>query len=229
MRAGCKESGENMKKIYSNRGFSLIEVLVAMAVLGIALVALLHANATCVRNSISTRVLFEASLLAQEKMNELEVNGYQLSEDSEELLLETEAEEEYTRYYDEGDFEIEDYYDETLEWREEYLWQVFLDQTDLDGIAKITVVVYNQIFEERVPPIELVAWVPYDEFVNSPNRGAMYRIMQEVLWFFINDDQDDIYIAFKGNEYAGFFGILPPKGLQKLVATEMVIRSKFRK
>jgi prepilin-type N-terminal cleavage/methylation domain-containing protein len=152
-------------KMNSSKGFSLIEVLAAMAVLSIALVALLHAHANSVRNTVSMRILLQASMLAQEKMNELEATGYEL-EDPEEYELESESEEndlEYLRLYQEDDFENETF-DESLNWREEYHWQVFIDETDYDNIAKLTVIVISTLFEDKVPPVELISWIPYGGF-----------------------------------------------------------------
>ncbi len=71
--------------------------------------------------------------------------------------------------------------------------------------------------------------ITYDEYINGSDRTTMYRLMQKVFWFFENDDKDDVYMVFKDNEYAGFFCLMPPKGLQKLTATEMVLRTKFKK
>ena len=152
------------QKMNSRKGFSLIEVLAAMAVLSIALVALLHAHANSVRNTVSMRILLQASMLAQEKMNELEAIGYVL-EDPEEFEIEAENDDEvdYERLYEEDVFENETF-DESLDWREEYQWQVFIDETDYENIAKLTVVVISTLFEDKVPPVELVSWIPYGGF-----------------------------------------------------------------
>ena len=151
-------------KTNSRTGFSLIEVLAAMAVLSIALVALLSAQANSVRNTVSMRILLQASMLAQEKINELEATGYQL-EDPEEIELEAknDGDQVYQRLYLEDDFKNETF-DESLDWREEYQWQVFIDETDYDNIAKLTVVVISTLFEDKVPPVELVSWIPYGGF-----------------------------------------------------------------
>ncbi|MCK5849054.1 MAG: hypothetical protein KAH01_07670 [Caldisericia bacterium] len=73
--------------------------------------------------------------------------------------------------------------------------------------------------------------ISYDEYTNGPQQDSMYRLTLEVLWFFMNSDQDHVYMIFKNNEYAGFFCLLHPNKfkLQKLTATEMVIRNKFKK
>ena len=173
------------QKMNSRKGFSLIEVLAAMAVLSIALVALLHAHANSVRNTVSMRILLQASMLAQEKMNELEATGYVL-EDPEEFEIEAENDDEvdYERLYEEDVFENETY-DESLDWREEYQWQVFIDETDYENIAKLTVVVISTLFEDKVPPVELVSWIPYggfekdededeDDENSAPRPGSRY-------------------------------------------------------
>lgn len=142
-------------------GFSLIEVMVALAVISIALVALLNTYANSLTSAITTRVLLQASILAQEKMNELELSGYVL-EEGEEIDVATE-EDEYLRLYEEGQFE-NDTLDEHLDWREEYFWEVYIDEGDISGISKLTISVYNDIFKKRVPPVELVTWISYEGF-----------------------------------------------------------------
>ena len=71
--------------------------------------------------------------------------------------------------------------------------------------------------------------ISYDELINSPQQDTMYKVVQRVAWFFGNSDQDDVYLIFKNNEYAGFFCLIPPSIIQKLVATEMKIRTKFKR
>ncbi|WP_426750728.1 type IV pilus modification PilV family protein [Myxococcus sp. Y35] len=62
-----------MKRI---RGFTLLEVVVALAILGLALMAIFDLNAGAVANHVYTKRLTVASLLARSKMTDLEQELY---------------------------------------------------------------------------------------------------------------------------------------------------------
>lgn len=57
-----------------NRGFTFLEILIAIAVLGAAFTVLLTAHASAIRHEGSARRLMEATLLARQILTETEVN-----------------------------------------------------------------------------------------------------------------------------------------------------------
>ena len=59
-----------------NRGFTLLEVVVALAILGLALMAIFDLNAGAVSNHVYTKRLTVASLLARSKMTDIEQTLY---------------------------------------------------------------------------------------------------------------------------------------------------------
>ncbi|MBZ4417118.1 prepilin-type N-terminal cleavage/methylation domain-containing protein [Myxococcus sp. RHSTA-1-4] len=59
-----------------NRGFTLLEVVVALAILGLALMAIFDLNAGAVANHVYTKRLTVASLLARSKMTDIEQKLY---------------------------------------------------------------------------------------------------------------------------------------------------------
>jgi len=145
----------------------LIEVLVALAVLAVGLTALLTSHGNSVKNNVTIAVIYKGTMLAHEKIADLEVNSYELEEPDE---LEFDVDDyTYGRLHEEGEFENESD-DDLLDWREDYLWEVYIDETDLEGIGKLTVSVYNERFEERIPPITIVTWIPYEGFVDEDDE-----------------------------------------------------------
>lgn len=152
----------------NKRGFSLIEVLVALAVLTIGLTALLITHGNSVRNTVAVVVIYRATTLAQEKMAELEMNNYEL-EDPEELELEA-GDYYYSKLYEEGEFENESF-DRLLDWREDYLWEISIEETDLEGIGKLVVNVYNEVFRERIQSVEVVTWIPCQGFIEEEDES----------------------------------------------------------
>ena len=109
---------ENPKgKQPENAGFTLLEVMIAMAILAIALVAAFQSQSQSISMSGQARFLTTASLLAQGKMAELEA-----------LKPESVAS-------DSGDFG-EDYPD--------YAWQVEVADTGQESLRKIRLTVRNE-------------------------------------------------------------------------------------
>lgn len=58
-----------------NSGFTLLEVMVAMAILAIALVAVFHLQSQSISMSSESRFMTTASLLAQSKMADMEARA----------------------------------------------------------------------------------------------------------------------------------------------------------
>ena len=98
----------------SRAGFTLLEVLVAVAILAIAMVAILKANVQNLDALTTSRETTTASLLAASKLAEIEAAGVANWSESQ------------------GDFG-EDY--------PEYTWQVETTGTEVEGLERITVIV----------------------------------------------------------------------------------------
>ena len=98
-------------------GFTLLEVMVAVAIMAIALVAILKANVQSLDTLIETRARTTASMLAASKMAEVEAAG---AEDWSEFR---------------GDFG-EDY--------PGFTWQVETTPTELEGIIRVEVSVQRE-------------------------------------------------------------------------------------
>jgi len=105
-----------MKMLIRNRalGFTLLEVLVAVAILAIAMVAILKANVQSLDTLTRSRETSTASLLAAGKLAEVEAAGV--------------AKWSELR----GDFG-EDYPD--------YTWEVETSSTQVEGLVRVTVIV----------------------------------------------------------------------------------------
>ncbi|MEE9912928.1 MAG: type II secretion system minor pseudopilin GspI [Deltaproteobacteria bacterium] len=58
----------------ANAGFTLLEVMVAMSILAIALVAVFHLQSQSISMSSSSRFMTTAALLAQSKMTDIEAD-----------------------------------------------------------------------------------------------------------------------------------------------------------
>ena len=100
-------------------GFTLMEVMIAMAILAIALVAVFQLQTQSISMSTESRFITTAALLAQSKMVEIET-GTTLANHSED-----------------GDFGS--YYSQ-------YTWHLEVGDTELPQFKKIEVTVTNKLF-----------------------------------------------------------------------------------
>jgi len=96
---------------YRQGGFTLLEVMVAVAIIAIALTALLGSHSQSISLAGEAKFYTTASLLAQRKMAELELTGF------DDLVS------------DRGDFGEE---------FPGYRWEVKVDQADFEGFEEIT-------------------------------------------------------------------------------------------
>ncbi len=114
-------------------GFTLMEVMIAMAILAIALVAVFRSQSQSIAMASEGRFLTTASLLAQGKMADMErANPQDLSDAS-------------------GDFG-EDFSD--------YRWQVEVKDTALQYLKKIDVIVTNgKMAKNNVYQLELYRFI----------------------------------------------------------------------
>jgi len=107
-----------MKQRKSN-GFTLMEVMIAMAILAIALVAVFQLQSQSISMSTDSRFMTTAALLAQSKM------------------VEAEAGATLTNRIEDGDFGA-DY--------PQYFWRLEVGDTELTQFKKIEVTVTNKLF-----------------------------------------------------------------------------------
>ena len=103
-------------------GFTLMEVMIAMAILAIALVAVFQSQSQSISMSTDSRFMTTAALLAQSKM------------------VEVEAASTLDNYSDDGDFGP-DY--------PQYTWHLEVGDTQLPQFKKIDVTVTNKLFINR--------------------------------------------------------------------------------
>jgi general secretion pathway protein I len=107
-----------MKQRKAN-GFTLMEVMIAMAILAIALVAVFQLQSQSISMSTDSRFMTTAALLAQSKM------------------VEEEAGATLTNHKEDGDFGA-DY--------PQYIWRLEVSDTELAQFKKIQVTVTNKLF-----------------------------------------------------------------------------------
>ncbi len=105
-----------------SKGFTLMEVMIAMAVLAIALVAVYQLQSQSISMATDSRFMTTAALLAQSKMVEIETDS-SLSNTS-----------------DSGDFGT-DY--------PQYTWHLEITDTQMPQFKKIQVTVTNKLFIRR--------------------------------------------------------------------------------
>jgi len=147
-------------------GFTFLEVLVALAVLSISIVALLNCHSLGLKHYLYSQIISRATLLAEEKINEIEAKGLQEIDDEE-----AEEYENGLRYVvEEGEFyDEEQYADDPYEerrqptWRQDYWWSTIIEETEFEGVRKITVEVFSRRFIRESVDID-----PWDEEQISP-------------------------------------------------------------
>lgn len=104
------------------KGFTLMEVMVAMAILAIALVAVFHLQSQSISMATDSRFMTTASLLAQSKM------------------VEAETASTLSNQTDTGDFGPD---------FPQYTWRTQISDTQLAQFKKIEVTVTNNLFIRR--------------------------------------------------------------------------------
>ena len=115
-------------------GFTLLEVMIAMAILAIALVAVFQSQSQSISMAGSSRFLTTASLLAQSKMTEIE------AVDMKDVKTEN------------GDFG---------EGFPDYIWRVEVKDTELENVKKIEMTVtHNRMMRNNNYLLELYRFVP---------------------------------------------------------------------
>ncbi len=145
--------GPSAIRMETREGFTFLEVLVALAVISISIVALLNSHTISLRNYLYSQILSRGTLLAEEKINKMEAKGI--------TEMENEEAEEYENglryvleqgeFYDEEETEIYQ-----PEWRWDYWWLSTVEETEYEGVQKITVEVFSRRLVRR--PTDVDPW-----------------------------------------------------------------------
>jgi general secretion pathway protein I len=106
----------------NTKGFTLMEVMIAMAILAVALVAVFQSQSQSISMSTDSRFMTTAALLAQSKMAEVEAGS----------ILDTNSKD--------GDFGT-DYPD--------YTWRLDIGDTQIPKFRRIEITVKNDLFINR--------------------------------------------------------------------------------
>ena len=102
-----------------DKGFTLMEVIFAVAIMGISLITLLGLQIKTIRLQQVSNRTEEATLLAQEKITR--------------KMLEITSNPSLAQYFEEGDFEEEEF--------ESYHWEYTLSTTEVDSLFRIDLMV----------------------------------------------------------------------------------------
>ncbi len=108
-----------------NNGFTLIEVMIAIAIIAIALVVILHSYGLGVSMANESQDFSLATLFAQEKMAEIEMEGFpEIGEK-------------------EGDFgeEYPSGSETLLGWRPRFTWKEIVAETPMEELRKVTLTI----------------------------------------------------------------------------------------
>ena len=125
-------------------GFTLLEVIVSLAIMGVGLVAVLEAYGAAMRLSVQDEFLTTATLLATGKMQEVMKETY------------------ITVGTDEGAFGDE---------FEDFRWTVEIADSEIEGLELVTVTVYWEA-AEREDYLVLTTALPYQEPEETEGAGT---------------------------------------------------------
>jgi prepilin-type N-terminal cleavage/methylation domain-containing protein len=135
-----------------SEGFTFLEILVALAVVSISIVVLLDCHTRSLKNYVHSQIISRATLLAEEKINEIQAKGFPEIDD-----MDAEEYDNGLRYIlEEGEFYDEDETERIQsEWRWDYWWRTLIEETEYEYVRKITVEVFSRQFvresEDRDP------------------------------------------------------------------------------
>lgn len=159
----------------TQRGFTLLEVLIALAIASLTLVTALATISTGQRNIAMTQLTTRASMLAREKLSEIEAAGYPDPDPGE--ALNANAELGDLIWIDEGEFvdeqELDPYDESPDEWRAGFYWQVIVESPpNMQGIRMVTVRIFTKQFRANK---QEARWPDYIE--------EDYRLLVEVVTY----------------------------------------------
>ncbi len=159
----------------TRRGFTLLEVLIALAIASLTLVTALATISTGQRNIAMTQLKTRASMLAREKLSELEAAGYPNPDAEEALNADSDLGD--LIWIDEGEFVEDDDldpFDESADqWRADFYWQVIVESPpNMEGIRMVTVRIFTKQFRATK---QEARWHDYIE--------EDYRLLVEVVTY----------------------------------------------
>jgi type II secretion system protein I len=131
-------------------GFTLLEVLIALAVASLTLVTALAAVGTAQRNATLAQLKSQACMLARAKMAELDAGDYPDPDPS--GAINPGAAADQLIWIEEGEFEETDtlFNSEPATWRSDFYWQTILESAPgMEGIRMLTVRVFAKRFRAR--------------------------------------------------------------------------------
>lgn len=131
-------------------GFTLLEVLIAMAVASLTLVTALAAVSTAQRNTALAQLKSQACMLARTKIAELDAGDY--PDPDPKTAINSGAAPDELIWINEGEFEAGDsLFDwQSATWRSDFYWQTILESAPgMEGIRMLTVRVFTKRFRAR--------------------------------------------------------------------------------
>jgi len=131
-------------------GFTLLEVLIALAVASLTLVTALATVGTAQRNTALAQLRSRGCMLAREKLAELEAGEY--PDPDPEKAVNRGAEADELVWIEEGEFELKKdiYGEQAITWRSDFYWQRIIESVPgVKGIRMVTVRVFTKRFRAR--------------------------------------------------------------------------------
>ncbi|MBN1916399.1 MAG: prepilin-type N-terminal cleavage/methylation domain-containing protein [Verrucomicrobia bacterium] len=157
------------------RGFTLLEVLVAMAITSLTLVTMLATIGVGQRNVALARLQSLGAMLAREKLAKVFVGDYPVLDPKE--AVNAGRENAPKVWIDEGEFieETPSWEEPPDAWRGDFYWQTIIEEpvdAEMEGLLVLTVRVYSKRFRARRDQREWVDYIDED-----------YRLLVEVVTY----------------------------------------------
>jgi type II secretion system protein I len=168
-----QRNGPARRTLRAAGGFTLLEVLIALAIVSLTLVTALASVSATQRNVALSQLRSRAAMLARQKLAELDAGEY--PDPDPKTAVNPGAEADELVWIDEGEFETEEdpFGDQAHTWRAEYYWQTILESAPgMEGIRMLTVRVFTKRFRARE---EEATWCDYIK--------EDYRLLIEVVTY----------------------------------------------
>ena len=130
----------------NNGGFSLVEVLCSILILGIGLVGMTQGITTALHSNKESELQTTAALLAADRIETLRADGF---------LTEGEDTEDFV-----GGFSL-------------YRWQQAITGTDIDGLYEVEIVIENTRSDQAIYPLRTLLFdPPFSSITSSTNDSS---------------------------------------------------------